>query len=104
MQRCKQRAKNVDARAVEFLTKCMKLTHDGPKTQNEKMGLAHFVCRKKSQDALTIFHATNERENKPLHPKGGAKKCGVTQQVRQKPQTHEQASHNYITTLVQQVL
>lgn len=68
------------------------------------MGLAHFVCRAKLPDAPHNLSRYEQEREQTLHPKGGAKKCGVTQQVRQKAQTHEQASQNYITTLVQQVL
>lgn len=67
------------------------------------MQQVYFVCKEKSQDTLTILDAVNQRGNKPF-TQGGAKKCDGTQQLRQKPQTDEQTSQNYIRTLLQQVL
>lgn len=77
--------------------------HRGTQWNTERCNWIILSAERKSHDALTILDAVNKRENKPF-TLGGAKKCGGTQQVRQKPQTHEPASQNYIRTAVQQVL
>lgn len=104
---CKQRAKYVKATAVEFITKCMKLIHDRPKNKewsDERCDISWFCLQTEVAGPPHNLSRYYEEGEQTCYPMGGAKKCGTTQQVRQKPQTHKQASQNYITTLVQQIL
>lgn len=49
-----------------------------------------------AEQLQNLSHYQQRVQGTKLLPKGDAKKNGVTQQVRKKPQTHEQASQNYI--------
>lgn len=90
---CKQRAKYVEASAVE-----------NKAWSDDRRDISRFCLQTEvAGHPPNLSHCYEEGEQ-TRYPKGGAKKCGATQQVRQKPQTHKQASQNYITTLVQQIL